>query len=125
MARRDKLVEELRDGRGKLEDAVSTFNAAVEELKAGVVTALESYNGWSGRRAGSSRTSPARLTASSTTNPRSGRRATRANRFANRRWKTSCSNDVEINVPRRLRSQTMKATTTVGWRLLPEEAADR
>lgn len=44
MARRDKLVEELRDGRGKLEDAVSTFNAAVEELKAGVVTALESYN---------------------------------------------------------------------------------
>ena len=43
-ARRDKLVEELRDGRGVLEDAVSTFNAAVEELKAPLLAALEKYN---------------------------------------------------------------------------------
>lgn len=44
LARRDQLKEELAELRGKLEDEVSTYNAAVEEAKAPVVAALEAYN---------------------------------------------------------------------------------
>ena len=44
MTRREKLVEELRDGRGVLEDAVSTYNAAVEALKAPLLAELGKYN---------------------------------------------------------------------------------
>lgn len=44
LARSAKLQEELAEARGKLEDEVSAFNAAVEEAKAPVVAALETYN---------------------------------------------------------------------------------
>jgi hypothetical protein len=44
IARRERLVGELTEARGKLQDAVSVFNAAVEELKAPLLAALESYN---------------------------------------------------------------------------------
>jgi outer membrane murein-binding lipoprotein Lpp len=44
IARRAKLQEELVELRGKLEDAVSTYNAAVSELQTPVNEALEKYN---------------------------------------------------------------------------------
>ena len=43
-ARREKLAEELADMRGKLQDAISVYNAAVEAAKAPVLEALEKYN---------------------------------------------------------------------------------
>jgi hypothetical protein len=42
--RRAAYIESLTDLRGKLEDAISGFNAAVDELKAPVTTILEAYN---------------------------------------------------------------------------------
>src|SRR5262245_48455400 len=42
--RRQELVDQLTELRGKLEDAVSEFNSKVEELKAPVTSALEAYN---------------------------------------------------------------------------------
>jgi hypothetical protein len=44
IARRDQIKEELVELRGKLEDAVSTYNAALEGLKAPVEEALAAYN---------------------------------------------------------------------------------
>ena len=43
-ARKVKLVEELQEARGELEDAVSVYNAAVAELKAPLDAAVEKYN---------------------------------------------------------------------------------
>jgi hypothetical protein len=44
IARRDKIFGELTEGRSALEDAVSVYNAALEELKAPVLAAVEKYN---------------------------------------------------------------------------------
>jgi hypothetical protein len=43
-ARRDKILGELQTERSKLEDAISVYNANVEDLKNPVVAALEQYN---------------------------------------------------------------------------------
>jgi len=41
---RDGLLEELRDARTALEEAVAAYNAAVEALKAPLLAELEKYN---------------------------------------------------------------------------------
>jgi uncharacterized coiled-coil DUF342 family protein len=44
LARREKFEVDLREAAGELEDAVSTYNAAVTELRAPLEAAIEKYN---------------------------------------------------------------------------------